>query len=58
MPCEPARAAKVKESTAKIAFRLKTLAPEAEKFWRRKYYADPKTLKEFNELLWIKERSR
>ena len=58
MPCEPARAAKVKESTAKIAFRLKTLALEAEKFWRRKYYTDPTILKEFNELLRIKERPR
>ena len=58
MPCEPARAAKVRESTAKIAFRLKMLALEAEKFRSCKTYADLEILKEFNELLGIEERPR
>ena len=55
MPCEPVRIAKIEELTAKIAFRLKTLALEGEKFRRYKSYADPKILKELNELLGIKE---
>ena len=58
MLCEPARIAKIEGLTAKIAFRLKMLALEAEKFRSCKTYADPKILKEFNELLGIKEQPR
>ena len=58
MPFDPARIAKIEGSTAKIAFRLKTLALEAEKFRSCKSYADPKILKEFNEFLGIEERPR